>query len=146
NTIPDKCFASTALSTIIFPNTLKTIGDNAFNECDFVEINLPEQLEVIGYGAFSKCSNLLTIEIPSSVIEVGYRSFEYCSALKNFSIKSTNLISIPSGLCGNCTNLSSIIIPDGVKIIEDAFYGCIRLKEITIPGSVTEISEKAFDA
>ena len=46
----------------------------------------------------------------------------------------------------NCTNLTSVIIPDSVTVIrEAAFDSCRDLTSITIPDSVTTIGDKAFN-
>ena len=46
----------------------------------------------------------------------------------------------------DCTDLTSITIPDGVtKIGAGAFFGCSGLTSITIPDSVTEIGDMAFE-
>ena len=45
-----------------------------------------------------------------------------------------------------CISLESITIPDSVtEISENAFYGCTSLRSITIPDSVTEISSETFE-
>ncbi len=45
----------------------------------------------------------------------------------------------------NCSNLTNVIIPDGVTSIgSQAFYGCSSLTSITIPNSVTSIGSQAF--
>ena len=47
-------------------------------------------------------------------------------------------------LC-NCTNLTSITIPESVTLISDcAFKNCIELTSITIPNSVTSIGNSVF--
>ena len=44
-----------------------------------------------------------------------------------------------------CSNLSTVLIPDGVTRIEDfAFYLCDSLKKIYIPQSVTSIGRASF--
>ena len=46
----------------------------------------------------------------------------------------------------NCTNLTSIKIPDSVTSIGvQAFYNCTSLKDITIPDSVTSIGGQTFE-
>ena len=58
---------------------------------------------------------------------------------------SANVTEIPIYAFGDCTSLTSVIIPEKVtKIREDAFAGCTSLKSITIPESVTEIERGAF--
>lgn len=52
-----------------------------------------------------------------------------------------------TGAFEGCNTLTSVIIPDGVIVIQDrAFKGCINLKWVTIPASVTLIGNGAFDS
>ncbi|MBQ7368284.1 MAG: leucine-rich repeat protein [Clostridia bacterium] len=46
---------------VSFPETLKSIGDNAFRQTGLTEITLPESLTKIGRNTFSYCSSLTTI-------------------------------------------------------------------------------------
>ena len=52
---------------------------------------------------------------------------------------------IGSGAFYECTELTSVTIPDGVTSIgKNAFYHCRSLTSVTIPGSVMNILESAF--
>ena len=54
--------------------------------------------------------------------------------------------SIGAGAFMECTNISSVTIPNSVTSIENAtFQGCTRLISITIPNSVTSIGAGAFE-
>ena len=54
--------------------------------------------------------------------------------------------SIGYGAFENCTDLTSVTIPDSVKSIgKHAFYNCESLISITIPDSVTSIGGSAFE-
>lgn len=54
-----------------------------------------------------------------------------------------NLTSIPMSAFSNCTNLRSIIIPEGVTTLgAEAFSYCSNLTSITIPVSLTSIEQR----
>ncbi len=82
-----------------------------------------------------------------------YHSYTYTTAA---SPKPTGAVTIPSILGGkpvtiigeyafyNCSGLTSVAIPDSVKIIgNSAFFGC-NIQSMTIPNSVTSIGDWAF--
>ncbi len=50
-----------------------------------------------------------------------------------------------ASLLQGCENLTSVTLPDGIKVIGDkAFYGCVALTNLTLPDSVTSIGNEAF--
>ena len=56
-----------------------------------------------------------------------------------------NVTTIGADAFQNCTELTSITIPNSVTSIGlNAFYGCTNLKAVTIPNSVTTIGQYAF--
>ena len=91
-------------------------------------------------------------------VENGKASLERGGCLDPAIPKSTSgAITIPSTLGGypvtsigdrafcDCSSLTGVTIPDGVKSIGDsAFYGCSSLTSVTIPNSVTSIGDNAF--
>ena len=57
----------------------------------------------------------------------------------------TNVDAIPGNFLSGCTNLESVIVPQGVeKIYYDAFNGCRKLTKINIPEYVNVIGSEAF--
>ena len=164
------------LSSITIPDSVTNIESSAFAGCSALErITIPDSVTSIGNGAFGSCAGLQSITIPNSVTSIGSSVFEWCTTLSRLSIpfigdSSSNWSSLDSLFGGHlynkvrtviltgdiesignsafydCTNLTSITIPDSVKSIgPGAFSGCSNLTSITIPNAVTSIGSSAFN-
>ena len=83
--IQDNVFSSTfkpqnLLSTIIIPNTISSIGNNAFsgqNSLTSCIFDKNSTLVAIGDNAFYSCTALTTITIPSSLMTIGLYTFAF---------------------------------------------------------------------
>jgi hypothetical protein len=68
---------------ITIPDGVKTIGNEAFSECDLLDsVVIPLGLTSIGDFAFSECNSLTSIIIPKSVKKMGEGVFSGCDKLK----------------------------------------------------------------
>lgn len=71
------------LETIIIPNSITVIGDNAFYGCtNLTNASLPSSITSIGQYAFYDCSSLTEITIPSGVNFIGMYAY-YKSGITN---------------------------------------------------------------
>ena len=78
------------------------------------------------------------------VKEIGDRAFDYLTNLTSIIIPE-GVTSIGSSAFLQCENLSSVSIPNSmISIGNDAFTNCYNLTSITIPEGVTSIGESAF--
>ena len=130
---------------IKLPDTVETIGDNAFLGCTALEtVNLSRRLASVGSYAFKDCSSLQSAMVPATVLSFGEGVFEGCVSLQSASLPS-KLTTLPKNTFFGCRSLESIEIPQGVTVIEDsAFQGCEKLKKITLPSGLTELKAYAF--
>ena len=153
------------LTSVEIPESVISIGDNAFRWTSLKEIDIPSSVTNIGGYAFAECRDLETIEIPSSVETIGEAAFQSCDNLKTATVNNaigtafSGLSSletvkigdevkiIPDNAFRYCTNLKSVTIGNSVESIGyEAFYNCGSLESIVIPESVKNIGDYAFGA
>ena len=152
------------LTSIDLPSSLTTIGDGAFSYCTgLTSIDLPSSLTTIGDGAFSYCTGLTGIDLPSSLTTIGYAAFYSCTGLTSivipYSVDSIGHYAFTD--CVNLTDLSynarycqfnggfgdniqRVTIGPDVKLLPHSFVRNSKITEVSIPNSVTEISNFAF--
>ena len=167
DTINDKPVASignsaflncSSLTGITIPDGVTSIGYSSFENCtSLAGITIPDNVSSIGSWAFYYCSGLASITIGNSVTSIGYRALSYCTGLTAITVNASN--SVYSSVDGilfskNQTTLItyprgkaavSYTIPGSVTDIGDwAFDSCTGLTDVTIPDSVASIGNWAF--
>ena len=135
------------LTKIRLPNTLKKIGESAFEQCSLLErIEIPEGVELIDEWCFFKCINLQKVTLPSTLKEIGKHAFEQCYKLNNINIPE-GVKELKEYTFYNCENLKDIYLPSTLRKIDNcAFYKCPSLKKVFIPEGVEEIEEGTFSS
>ena len=155
-------------TNIVVPDTIDgrkvtVLGNSTFEYCtqasDIESVTLPDSLTTIEKNAFYNCEKLKSVTIPPNVSSIGLAAFveglsesslteikvdpenPYFSEKDGvvFSKDGTKLIVFPSGRSGDYQ------IPDGTVSVGDyAFYYCVNVSSITVPGSVRSLGEGAF--
>ena len=138
-------FYNSSVTEVIFPETLRTIGNYAFYSCDDLkEIAFNDGLGSIRNYAFYGCENLKDIVLPSSVTSVGEYSFANCYRLNSVELNE-GLLSLGGYAFEYCYNLTAITVPSSVSEIgENAFYGCEKLVRILNKGNANVTSPAAI--
>lgn len=78
---------NTTLTTVVLPETLRTIEMSAFRGCSALEnINFPKYLTKIEAYAFENCSVLETVRLPQGLVSIDGSAFSNCISLKNVYI------------------------------------------------------------
>ncbi len=163
--------------------SVTAVGNYAFASCSFTKVVLPDTIKTVGFNAFSNCDNLNSVVVGSSVSSIGFGAFTDCYKLVEVYNRST--LTIEKGSTGNgsvakyakdvyvgeyTSKLSSDkngfvtytsgadkilvnyyggifnpVLPDGITEINAyAFAGYDQLRSVTIPTSLKKIQANAF--
>lgn len=131
--------------------TVKEIKRNAFkNSKNIKHVTICEGIIGIKNYAFGGCTNLLSIKIPNTIEFIEEACFSLCNNLtyniydngKYLGNESNSHIILVGAIN---QDISSCIINHNTKIIlDDAFFECHNLSEITIPDGIKMIGYMAF--
>ncbi len=195
--IGEHAFENSLITEIVVPQGVISIQKFAFMRSQLQAISLPDGLTEIDSYAFTRCNNLNSCVIPDSVTRVGTDAFytdrgngvkeiigdlqyvgQWLVGCRTY-IKTADIRPGTIGIAQNAfansidhhnsTDLTTVILPDGLKYIcdgalsagravnsisipdsviyigSDAFAGCGTISEITVPGGVTVIRNSAFN-
>lgn len=105
------------------------------------EIIIPDTVTYIDDCAFFSCYELENIEIPDSVTEMGSQIFGYCTNLKSVTLPGVKVL---HGSLFNKSGLEEVVVSEGTEILYGSFYGCSKLKKVTLPSTLKRIDTSSF--
>lgn len=106
-----------------FPETLKTIGNTAFQNAPLTEVSLPDSVTSVGSGAFTNTEKATT----------------HIEKVK----LSKGMTAIPAGMFTN-QKVKNVEIPEGIKTIGKRAFAGNRVETLKLSGTVEKIDEYAF--
>ena len=136
--------------SLTLSNSLKTIGNKAFYMCNRLNgsLTIPNTVTTIGISAFEKCTGFNgSLTIPHSVTTIGKSAFCNCQGFKGDLTIPSSITTIEAYTFSYCSGFNGkLTIPNSVTTIgESAFFSCQGFKgDLTIPNSVTTIGSQAF--
>lgn len=139
---PIKCFYECKKLKFVDLRNVKTIQENAFEDCALLESIIMTKVQIIGRSSFMNCYSLQYIDLPS-VDVIGHGAFN-SAGLK--SIKSSERIQkFDDAAFVNCGNFESFNVPPNIKIISRGCIGsCRSLKSIVFHEGLLAIGDSSF--
>lgn len=140
------CYGSDTLETVVLPEGVEEIADQAFSGCENLKnIMLPSTLKKIGFAAFSNCSSLTSINFPAALETTGSGVFGKSGLVSADLSACTNLNNMDTSMFRDCTSLQTVRLPYGFEEVKNfMFGGCTSLVSVELPATVTTLGMEAF--
>ena len=128
------------ITSVVIPNTVKSIGIDAFRNNRLTEAIIPGSVTSIGAGAFVE-NQLTSLTILDGVTSIGKRAF---SGNKLTKLTIPGSVKNIGDTAFYSNQLTSITLSVGVTNIGDSAFRNNQITEVIIPSSVDYIGESAF--
>ena len=147
------------LSTIKFPNGLKSLGSHSLSNTSISNFTFPSSVQTIGYASMQNCRNLKIFTIPedSELTLIEDDAFAGCSQFSKIDLPLDNSnFELWNEALFNKNKTEFIILPpaSGVvyfsfpetlnKVRSSSFQNVNSLEVVFIPSSVTSIGSNVF--
>ena len=170
--IANDAFSDVNVVQVRLPESLTAIGHSSFHGCgELNKVNLPNSITFIDGYSFAWCGNLKEITLPTSLKKIEYWAFVGCGFASvnvpegvetivsafggNLNLeKFEGVYASDDGRClimGNTlvdfapANMTEYTIPNGPTKIDNWCFSTSLLQRVTIPNSVVEIGDRAFN-
>ena len=154
--IDDNAFNACNMLSVTLPSSVKTISHYAFAQCDFTTITIPSSVTSLAADAFTLSSNLIEINVNASNPNYASTSGVLFNKAKTSFMKypegkdgdyqiPTSVTAFWNDAFSHCDHLYSVMIPEGVTTIGNAFQDCSRLTLAVFLGNApAHIGSSAF--
>ena len=173
--IGEWAFAESAVRDLYVPSSVKEIRASAFTGCtNLVSATFAEGVERLGEAAFAGCISLERLDMPTTLQHFHSEFIESYDASHDQPYDYDANYEDLRGRRGlfspfrDCDNLKNVTLPDGMRYLDHLFVStmyitnivvrgggeiryaalrcCPALESVTIPASVTNIGEMAFES
>lgn len=164
--IDNYAFENNTKLTDINLKNVGIIGDYAFQQCTGLTSVVLESANTIGKWAFWKCSGVKSVSLGSEnakVTSVGLRAFQDCEALETVAFNNVGQIGtyafsgtalktadlrtvsqIDDTAFAGVKTLQTVMLGSGLTTVGGSVFESTGIKEITLPGSITEMGNGVF--
>ncbi len=156
--IKERAFEGKGIYSVIIPESVKIIGENAFYNSTIQSITIGSGVEKICSGAFLKCNYLnkviyngniekwLSLTLAGASVLDGVSEFYINGELAEDIVIPDTAEKINSYAFYGYEGLKSVKTGDGVIDIGDsAFKNCYNLSKVTLGEKISTVGERAFE-
>ncbi len=151
------------LTSVVLGEQVKSLTNNMFADAAITEIVIPGSVNTIGNDVFHQCTSLAKVTFEPSEegtpLTMGYDTdgedenlFQDNNVLTTLVLNreiiqtQTGVDTNSEGLFGGMSTLASITLGEQVKTLSTYMFAGAAIEEIVIPGTLTSIANNVFDA
>lgn len=144
-------YASSLAGSLTLPETLETLGSEAFASTDITSVVIPS-VKNMGEGVFMMCTKLVSATFGENAETTGEYTF-YAYDAANSIQAGSSLVSVSlggrikeigTGAFTYCDKLEEIDLNNVTSVGDEAFAGCTSLANVTGIENVTAFGQYAF--
>ena len=118
-----------AENAVVIPENITKIDDDVFLNTTITSVEIPDSVTTIGDNAFAGCEYLTEVTVPDSVTKIGDNVFYGCTSLESATWESKE--GIGDGTFAECAGLTDLSISKELPSIgKEAFKNCESLRII----------------
>lgn len=128
---------------IVFPESLTSIGNDAFNTVQNVpSVTFGSGITTIPTGLFYNCSSLASVTFSDSITSINPNAFEGCAGITALELPA-GIMNIGQYAFSGCSNITSpLVLPVSLGgyfggLGTGAFMGCSKITSLTIESDIT---------
>ena len=116
-------FACAQMTEILLPETLETIGYNAFQNTGLYSVEIPSGVTTLSGYMFADCANLEYAVLPETITGMGHGVFQNCENLSMVNIPDS-VVSFGSLIFDNCPYFAALCTAscDGADYVSENGY------------------------
>ena len=147
--IEDNAFdGSSSLASVIIGDGVTSIGNYAFYGCEsLASVAIGDGVTSIGEWAFYGCDSLASIVIPAGVTSIGVNAFYFSRSLVSVTIEGTN-VELGKNAFASCSKLTEIAFTGtgelALTLGERAFYRCTSLENFSVRANTIALGKNLF--
>ena len=151
--IAENAFAEARfIRSLHIPDSVQEVGSwlfgkPSYNEADQIaltNLELGNGVIEIGESAFQRAEKLSSIAFGRKLKRIGKQAFTDCRALKQINLRETAVESIGYYAFSSCYDLTELLLPDTLKIIEESAFNSTGLRAVKLPKSTVSVGRGAF--
>lgn|GEM_PF-1579258 len=134
------------IKDLVIPASVTELKEDTFVNGNFTSIVIPDTVNTIADNAFRGCKSLKTLTMPITAISSG--SFSGCENIEYITLTGGTDGKMPTGISGypwtDTDNLKNVTFAEGVTYIASRSFQGTNLTELVFPSTMQEIAQYAF--